>query len=107
MSLIPRELIPTSLVERSERPPLVIEPVKRPPRLWLLITPLSLLKVIGSILWLRITGKFSEKIFAERVREFLETMGGLWIKAGQLISLRRDAFSEELCDELAKLLDQS
>ena len=75
--------------------------------MWLLITPFRLLKLTLPLLWLRMTGKLTEKIFAVRIREFLEVMGGLWIKAGQLISLRRDAFSKELCDELAKLLDQT
>jgi ubiquinone biosynthesis protein len=34
-------------------------------------------------------------------------MGVLWVKAGQLISIRRDFFPREVCDELAKLQDQA
>jgi ubiquinone biosynthesis protein len=33
----------------------------------------------------------------------LEELGGLWIKAGQLLSLRVDLFSEPVCQELSKL----
>lgn len=38
-----------------------------------------------------------------RARSLLERFGGIWIKVGQLISLRNDAFPIEFCDELSKL----
>jgi ubiquinone biosynthesis protein len=37
----------------------------------------------------------------------LEDLGGLWIKAGQLASLRIDMFSREFCHELSKLQSQA
>jgi ubiquinone biosynthesis protein len=107
MRLIPKELRPTPLVDHTEKPSLVFDAVKAPSRLWFVVTPLYFFRLVISIGWLRVTGRFSREKYAIRIREFLEAMGGLWIKAGQLMSLRRDAFSRELCDELAKLLDQT
>lgn len=40
---------------------------------------------------------------ARRLRELFERMGGLWIKAGQLLALRIDIFPEEICRELSRL----
>jgi ubiquinone biosynthesis protein len=36
---------------------------------------------------------------------FLLAMGGLWIKVGQLLSMRADLLPAEVCDELARLQD--
>src|SRR5205085_1877080 len=44
---------------------------------------------------------------AERIRRYLEKMGGLWVKAGQLVAMRKDVFSNEVCDEMSKLHDRS
>lgn len=43
---------------------------------------------------------------AVRIRALLERYGGAWIKAGQLVAMRRDLFSPELCDALAMLQDR-
>src|SRR5688572_2737875 len=59
------------------------------------------------VLWLRLWGRLSTEDFARRLRLYLEQMGGLWIKVGQLLSLRRDLFSPVLCEELSKLLDRT
>jgi ubiquinone biosynthesis protein len=67
----------------------------------------SLLRWLAEILWMRIWGKLSTDDFAVRLRIYLEKMGGLWIKVGQLLSLRRDLFSQTLCKELSRLLDQT
>lgn len=40
---------------------------------------------------------------ARRLRERMQRMGMLWVKVGQLLSLRVDLFSAEFCDELSKL----
>ncbi len=44
---------------------------------------------------------------AVTVREFLEGLGGMWIKAGQLFSLRTDLLSREMADELSQLTYQT
>jgi ubiquinone biosynthesis protein len=43
---------------------------------------------------------------AERIRLALEALGPIFIKAGQIISTRRDLLPEDIADELAKLQDK-
>ena len=42
---------------------------------------------------------------AERLRHALEALGPIFVKFGQLLSVRRDLIPEDLADELAKLQD--
>src|SRR5262249_53431752 len=50
---------------------------------------------------------FSPLNNARRLRSFMEEMGGLWVKAGQIVALRRDLFEEEFCAELTRLQDRA
>jgi ubiquinone biosynthesis protein len=43
---------------------------------------------------------------AERLRRALEELGPLFIKAGQIVSTRRDLLPDDIADELAKLQDK-
>lgn len=47
-----------------------------------------------------------ELIRARRLRAELERMGGLFVKIGQLLSVRTDLYPWEVCREFANLLDQ-
>jgi ubiquinone biosynthesis protein len=107
MRTLDSSLIPTHLVERSEFRSVPVVPLDKPNRLWLFLTLGKLLTWFLGILWLRIRGKLSTEEFSVRLRIYLEEMGGLWIKAGQLLSLRRDIFPPIFCEELAKLLDHT
>ena len=40
---------------------------------------------------------------AARVRAFFEDLSGLWIKAGQILSLRTDLLTREMADQLSEL----
>jgi len=42
-----------------------------------------------------------------RLRLFLESLGGAWIKIGQALALRFDLLPEKYCSELLKLLNQT
>ena len=104
--------IPTPLVPRAERPRVEIAAL-RPP------SPLRIFQILGFAVatvlrwWAtRIypplaRGRYSPARNARRTRDFLERLGGLWIKAGQLIAMRRDMFSDAFCDELAELHDRA
>ena len=45
--------------------------------------------------------------YARRIREAFEEVGGLFIKVGQLLSLRNDVFPDPLCRELSQLQEHS
>lgn len=98
-------LIPSALVAPADRPAVVIvEP--RPPSRFRGTTVVA--RVLGwalGALWLRARGRWDRESNARRVRELLEDLGGIWIKVGQLLSLRIDLFSIELCRELTRLQD--
>lgn len=51
--------------------------------------------------------RFGPAMQARRLRAFMERMGGLWVKAGQIVALRRDLFTEAFCAELSKLQDRA
>lgn len=44
---------------------------------------------------------------ALQIRLFLERMGGMWMKVGQVLSMRTDLFSLEFCQELSNLQDRA
>ena len=55
------------------------------------------------LLGLRLTGRRTPTRTGRELRLVFERLGGLWMKVGQLMSLRRDVLPVELCDELAQL----
>jgi len=61
--------------------------------------------LIADLTRARFRGQLTDAYRAQEIRALIEHMGGLWIKFGQLIALRHDAFSQELCDELSNLQD--
>ena len=55
-------------------------------------------------MWRTLTGRHSsEEEKALLLRELFERLSGMWIKLGQLLSLRTDILSVEMCRELSKL----
>jgi len=44
---------------------------------------------------------------AQALRRLFESLGGLWIKLGQLVAMRRDLLSAEFCAELGRLQDRA
>jgi ubiquinone biosynthesis protein len=55
----------------------------------------------------RAKGSIGRAENARRLRLVFEELGGLWVKVGQLMALRIDLFSAELCRELSLLQDQA
>ncbi|MFN3647977.1 MAG: ABC1 kinase family protein [Armatimonadota bacterium] len=101
--MLKQELIVTELVPRSGAPKVPIVEPAPPSRFRALTQALYVLGWLIGALWLKLTGRNTPRAAAQRLRRLLERMGGLWVKAGQLISLRADLFSTEFCNELAKL----
>ncbi|MGE0225143.1 MAG: ABC1 kinase family protein [Acetobacteraceae bacterium] len=55
------------------------------------------------MLWRKIRLRSSSIETGRDLRAVFERLGGMWMKVGQLMSLRRDVLPEEICDELAQL----
>ena len=58
---------------------------------------------IGRGLWRSVRGIKDDQESARELRRLFESMGALWIKVGQLISLRTDVLTPAMCEELSKL----
>src|SRR5258708_2206479 len=98
--MIKPALIPTRLIQPDEREPISIVDVPRPPRLRSLQLLVRFARLITALLSLVARRNLTPQLAGQRVRELFEGLGGLWIKAGQLLSLRVDLFPTEFCQEL-------
>lgn len=106
-SLIPTPLLPEAKTGKS----IEIEEPKPPGRFRLLSMMFFmfglLIRHVATLVWPRFGKSYGPVEKARHVRIFMEKMGGLWVKAGQVVALRRDVFSNEFCTELAKLQDRA
>ncbi len=105
--MIPRQLLPTVLVPLDERPRIAAVTRPQPPtsfRVLQVLQHLAVLLIALTGLWMRrrLTGAEAGR----RVRRTLEGMGTVWIKAGQILSLRSDLFPADFCLELGQLRDR-
>jgi ubiquinone biosynthesis protein len=100
-------LVPTRLIDPSQRPALVIADARPPSRLRTASVVLALLRFLLTMTALRLKGRLDSGTAGQLLRERFEELGGLWLKAGQLMSLRIDLFPQGFCQELAKLQNRS
>ncbi|MEP6592396.1 MAG: AarF/ABC1/UbiB kinase family protein, partial [Acidobacteriota bacterium] len=94
---------PTRLIDPATRAKVPIV-VPLPPsryRSWQVLG--NFLSLTAVLVALAVRRRLTTAESARRLRELFERMGGLWIKAGQLLSLRIDIFPIEICHELSKL----
>jgi Predicted unusual protein kinase len=96
-------MIPTQLVTDEERPTITIVEPQRPANHWILHFVGTIFLWALGLLRTFIQRRLTRAEYARQLRCVIERLGGLWIKAGQLVSLRVDMFSEEVCYELSKL----
>lgn len=109
--MLDKSLIPTPLVlegNGGHPRPIEVEDPRRPSR----SRPLFLLVLVGrwglGLLGRRLIHRHLEPVEeARRFRVLLETIGGLWVKAGQFMALRHDIFPDEFCEELSLLHDSA
>jgi ubiquinone biosynthesis protein len=99
-------LTPTRL-DPSRRGRIAIVDVQPVSRLRTAMTVIAFMRLIRRLLWLRFRGRAESRVVGQLVRETFEHLGGLWLKAGQLLSLRVDLFPKEFCQELAQLQNRS
>jgi len=101
--MLKAKLIPTPLIEHHERESITIETRLRPVRFQSIRVAGRFLHLWGTLFWLRLTGRYHPEICAQRLRQLFEELGGLWVKVGQLLSLRADILDEAICRELSRL----
>ncbi|MCP4150315.1 MAG: AarF/ABC1/UbiB kinase family protein [bacterium] len=98
--------IPTPLLKNRERPEIKIvngdaglsfRSLRALGRFMVLLLKFLVLKLVGRLNARRIGGLFGN---------FCQQMGVLWVKVGQLLSMRSDLFPPEMCLELARLQDR-
>ncbi|MBV8161664.1 MAG: AarF/ABC1/UbiB kinase family protein, partial [Acidimicrobiia bacterium] len=97
------DLVPSPLVPASETGRVEIVAVRTAGRFETLRLVRHMVGLGLSLLWLRLTRRSTPVVRAQKVRGFMEDHGGLWVKAGQLLSLRTDIFSPEMVDQLSQL----
>ena len=98
-----RSFIPTPLVAARNRRAIEIRPV--PERPWWRGT-WSLALIAGYFLrrvFAKWAGKLNDEDDARNARRLFERLSGMWLKLGQLLSLKTDILSEAMCRELAAL----
>lgn len=101
-----RSQTPTRLVAEPRQEIPIVEP-SRPSRFRSLGVLSTFARLLGAVLLLRLRRRYSAAAVGRLLRERIEELGGLWIKAGQLVALRIDIFPTAVCEELAKLQNQS
>lgn len=106
-SLIPTPLNPGHKSRRSIE---IVEPA--PPSRWRIFAIMGffmgeMMRSMAARIWPPLKKRYTPLASAQRLRSFMEKMGGLWVKAGQIVALRRDLFEEEFCAELTRLQDRA
>ena len=101
--MLKEQRIPTQLVAPHELPPVPIRDDPRAGNLIMLRTLARLLRFGCALFWATRVRREPAQQIALRVRGFLEELGGLWVKAGQLMSLRADLLTPEMSRELTDL----
>jgi ubiquinone biosynthesis protein len=101
--MLPPELIPTPLRAPGKRSQVEIRPteLRRRSGHWRFFSTVA--SWLAGNLWLRVRRRYTPQESARRLRLLIEDMGALWIKVGQLVSLRTDFLSPAVADELGKL----
>ncbi len=96
------ELIPTPLAPPRRRSQVEMRPtVRQRYGRWHFLSKMTVW--LAGNLWLRVRRRYTPQASARRLRLLIEDMGALWIKVGQLVSLRTDFLSPAVADELSKL----
>jgi ubiquinone biosynthesis protein len=95
--------LPTPLMDEVSRPPIAIELPPPLPRGRGLQVMRSLAGPVMRLARATKTPNADWDRVAEDLAQAFQSLGGVWVKAGQLLSLRADIFPITLCDRLAQL----
>ena len=101
--MIDPSLTPTRFPRSEARAPIPIREPMAPSRARGFQVCRSIVTLAAWTIWQVVTGRLTRRRFGVRLRTEFEELGGLWIQAGLLLSLRIDVFTREVCEELATL----
>jgi ubiquinone biosynthesis protein len=104
--MLKRRLVPTPLFPAARRARVECVESAAPARFRGLEIALGALGVLARLRWLRLRNRYTPQEAGRELRRLFERLGGLWVKLGQLLSLRVDLFAPELCAELSRLQDR-
>lgn len=99
--------LPTPIGLGGKREPLIIDPMPPASQFRVMWSFTQLLRYLLGTLALKYTGRLTPDVHAVRTRQLFERLSGIWIKVGQLLSLRSDLISNALTRELAGLQYQA
>ena len=105
--MLNKKFITTPLVPEELRVPLTEVPAHKPSIFRIFGIGWSIFLLIHFALRARIRRRSNPREMAIRIRKLFEELGGMWIKLGQVLSMRNDLFSPEFCNELLQLQDQA
>ena len=108
--LPPPELIgeePTPLEPEARRPPIIIDPMPPASQYRVMWSFMQLFHYLRVWLRARLTGRLDQHQHAILTRQLFERLSGIWIKVGQLLSLRSDLISPAMAEQLGSLQYQA
>lgn len=97
----------TPLILQKDRPALEEQPIELPSFFRVFWISWTILKLFVRYVHSKFSKHITPQMRAVEVRKFLERMGGMWIKVGQVLAMRTDLFPVEFCSELSRLQDRS
>jgi ubiquinone biosynthesis protein len=100
------KLIPTPLVRPNNRPALSINGQPPQARFRILHISFHALWLLTRVFSLWLVGRLTEDRLGELLRHFCQRMGVLWIKVGQLLSMRADLLPVGVRAQLSRLWDR-
>lgn len=101
--MIDPALTPTRLLDRSSRPAVEFrDPIRPHPGRGVAVA-WRLLRLVLRLTLLALVRRLPPERLGVELRQAFEALGGLWVNAGHLLSLRIDIFPAVVCEELARL----
>jgi ubiquinone biosynthesis protein len=105
--LIDPDLSPTPIDGKDGGQPVKVLPPKPPNRLraWSVVRQAA--GLLYGLARRSTQGGPTDVEVAFAIRKRVESMGGLWVKLGQLVAMRRDLLPNDFCTELGRLQDRA
>lgn len=104
--MLEKKWITTPLLDTGEQPEIPIVEGEMKVSFRRFRGVMRLLGLFFKMVYYQFTGRLNAAAIGQLVGDFCQRMGVLWVKVGQLMSMRSDLFPPALCNELARLQDR-